>query len=142
MHRPDPQARGEATDGLHTTRAIQIPQVDAGSQPMRFWANQYKPKYKTKYKTNNKAQYNDGPGMFPVYGDTIADPFIRGVQKGGTHRTTNSFMQAMKAMVMPPHTVSSTEYTDSPQKPQSVHGDMWGPAPIKVRISALNFRAY
>jgi branched-chain amino acid transport system substrate-binding protein len=95
---------GKAMDGLYATMTVANPYTDDQSQPVRFWAN----KFKTKF--------NEDPTVFSVYGYSIIDAFIRAAQKAGPGLTTDSFIKAMDAMVIPPDIFGSAEMRFGPQK--------------------------
>jgi branched-chain amino acid transport system substrate-binding protein len=90
---------GKAMDGLYAAMTVQQPYLDEASQPIRFWAN----KYKTKF--------NEDPAVFSVYGYSLVDAFIKGVQKAGPNLTTDSFIKAMDSMTLPPDMFGSAEAT-------------------------------
>jgi branched-chain amino acid transport system substrate-binding protein len=90
---------GKAMDGMYATMTVQQPYLDEASQPIRFWAN----KYKTKF--------NEDPAVFSVYGYSLVDAFIQGVQKAGPNLTTDSFIKAMDSMTLPPDMFGSAEAT-------------------------------
>jgi len=81
---------GKAMDGMYATMSVQNPYTDEASQPIRTWAN----KYKTKF--------NEDPAVFSAYGYTIIDMLIQAAQKAGPTLSTDSFVQAMDSMVVPP----------------------------------------
>ena len=95
---------GKAMDGLYATMTVVNPYLDESSQPVRFWAN----KYKTKF--------NEDPAVFSVYGYNVVDSFAKAVQKAGSNLTTDSFVKAMDAIVLPPDMFGSAEMTFSPTK--------------------------
>jgi branched-chain amino acid transport system substrate-binding protein len=95
---------GKAMDGLYATHAAQNPYVDDASPQLRFWAN----KYKTKF--------GEDPAVFSAYGYGIIDHFIRAATKAGPSLTTDSFIKAMDAMVIPPDIFGSAELTFGPKK--------------------------
>jgi branched-chain amino acid transport system substrate-binding protein len=54
--------------------------------------------------------------VFPVYGYTVIDSFIRASQKPGATLSTDSFIKAMDTMVYPPDIFGSSEGKFGPQK--------------------------
>ena len=95
---------GPAMNGLYATMTVQNPYTDEASQPIRFWAN----KYKTKY--------NEDPTVFSVYGYSLVDTFLKAAGKAGKNLTTDSFIQSMDTMVVPPDIFGSAEMSFSPTK--------------------------
>jgi branched-chain amino acid transport system substrate-binding protein len=81
---------GEAMNGLYATMTVQHPYLDAASDKIRFWAN----KYKTKFNTD--------PTVFSVYGYVLIDDFAQAVEKAGPNLTTDSFVNAMSHLTIPP----------------------------------------
>jgi branched-chain amino acid transport system substrate-binding protein len=95
---------GKPMDGLYATMTVQHPYLDEASQPIRFWAN----KYKTKF--------NEDPTVFSVYGYDIIDALSRAALKAGPGLSTDSFIKAMDAMVIPPDMFGSAQASFTPTK--------------------------
>ena len=95
---------GKPMDGLYATMTVQHPYLDEASQPIRFWAN----KYKTKF--------NEDPTVFSVYGYDIIDALTMAAKKAGPNLSTETFIKAMDAMVIPPDMFGSAQASFSPTK--------------------------
>ena len=95
------QLGGKPMDGFYATMTAVHPYLDEASQPLRFWANQYKTKF------------SEDPSVFSVYGYLIVDVFAKAAQKAGTHLSTESFIKAMDTMTIEPDMFGSplTTYT-------------------------------
>ncbi|MDR1968038.1 MAG: ABC transporter substrate-binding protein, partial [Burkholderiaceae bacterium] len=81
---------GKPVDGLYATMTVVNPYLDDDSPPVRAWANKY------------KARFNEEPSTYSVYGYLAGDVFAMGVQKAGANLTTDSFIQVMDSMTVPP----------------------------------------
>ncbi len=95
---------GKPMDGLYTIMTAANPYMDDDSEPVRAWANKY------------KAKFNEPPSVHSVYGYMAAEAFIKGAQKAGANLTTDSFIQAMDSMTIPPDIFGSPEISFSPTK--------------------------
>ena len=95
-----------AMDGLYATMTVENPYLDAASQPVRFWA--------TKYQT----KFGEEPTVFSVYGYAAIDNFITAAQKAGPNLTTDGFIKALEATVIPSDIFGSPEVRFGPNKRQ------------------------
>ena len=95
-----------AMDGLYATMTVQIPYMDAASQPIRFWAA----KYQTKF--------NEEPTLFSAYGYAAIDQFIIAANKAGPNLTTDAFIKAMETTTIPSDIFGSPELKYGPNKRQ------------------------
>ncbi len=84
-----PKLGGPAMNGFYSAMSYQVPYVDEGSQPLRFWAS----KYKTKF--------NEDATVFSVYGYVMIDAFAKAAAKAGPNLTTDTFVKAMDTMTIP-----------------------------------------
>ena len=99
-----PKLGGKGMDGLYSTMTSQHPYLDAGEQPIRFWA--------TKYKT----RFNEDPSVLSVYGYGSMDVFLRVAHKVGPALTTDSFIKTMDTMTVPRDMFGTAELTFSASK--------------------------
>ena len=97
---------GKAMDGLYATMTAQHPYLDDASQPVRFWANKY------------KAKFSEDPTVFSVYGYTIINLFAKAAQQAGADLRTDTFIQAMDALTVPPDMFGSPQASFTATKHQ------------------------
>ncbi len=88
---------GKSMDGLYATMTAVNPYLDDDSEPVRAWANKY------------KAKFNEEPSTYSVGGYMAIEAFIMGAKKAGANLTTDSFIQAMDSITIPPNIFGSPE---------------------------------
>jgi len=81
---------GKSMEGLYAAMTTVNPYLDDDSPPIHAWANKY------------KAKFNDEPTTYSVYGYMAIEAFAKGAQKAGANLTTDSFIQAMDGITIPP----------------------------------------
>jgi len=82
------------------------PYIDDESPAVRAWANKY------------KAKFNEEPTPYSAYGYMVLGVFITSAQKAGANLTTDSFIQAMDGITIPPDIFGSPELSFSATKRQ------------------------
>lgn len=92
-----PKLGGKVTEGLYASMTEQQPYLDDESPALRAWAHKY------------KARFNEDPQVYAVYGYSAVDVFAKAAQKAGPNLTTESFIQAMDSMTLPPDMFGSPE---------------------------------
>lgn len=94
-----PKLGGAAVNGLYATMTVEVPYLDASSEPIRAWG------------TNYKTRFNEDPGLYSVYGYQIVDIFAEAAAKAGQKLTTDSFIAAMESIKRGSDIFGSAEMT-------------------------------
>lgn len=92
-----PRLGGKSMDGLYATMVQPFPNLDDGSQAIRFWANKY------------KTRFGDDPTVFSCYGYEVMDAFVIAARKAGANLTVETFVKAMNGMTIPPDIFGAPE---------------------------------
>jgi len=97
---------GKPMDGIYAAMTMVCPYIDDESPAVRAWANKY------------KAKFNEEPTPYSAYGYMVLGVFITSAQKAGANLTTDSFIQAMDGITIPPDIFGSPELSFSATKRQ------------------------
>ena len=80
---------GKGMDGFFSTMTVQHPYEDTAPEAIKPWMAAY------------RAQFNEAPTAYSIYGYVILDRLVMGMEKAGADLTTETLVKAIESLQVP-----------------------------------------
>ncbi len=95
---------GKAMDGFFSTMTVQHPYEDTAPDNIKPWMTAY------------RAQFNEAPTAYSIYGYVILDRLVMAMEKAGTDLTTDNLVKAIEGLETPVDMFGMPAMSFSPTK--------------------------